>query len=101
MGRPCPGCLLAAQLSWQCMHFPRCPHAGARQLLKRYPLHKCGHEEHCSAADCLLAQLGATRGEGTWAGLAPRPMQAPFCCWPRPNNRSPANRSLPLSWPVG
>lgn len=35
------------------------PNAGARQLLKRYPLHKCGHdEEHCSAADCLAAQLG-------------------------------------------
>lgn len=34
-------------------------YAGARQLLKRYPLHKCGHdEEHCSAADCLAAQLG-------------------------------------------
>ena len=40
--------------------------AGVRQLLKRYPLHKCGHEgeERCSAADCLLAQLGELVARG-------------------------------------
>jgi hypothetical protein len=36
-----------------------CGPAGTRQLLKRYPLHKCGHDERLPASDCLLAQLGA------------------------------------------
>ena len=44
--------------------------AGARQALKQFPLHKCGHEERCSAAECLLAQLGTWQGawgpHGAW-----------------------------------
>jgi hypothetical protein len=46
---------------------PQLP-AGVRQVLKRYPLHKCGHEEHCSAADCLLEQLGELCCMAEWGG---------------------------------
>jgi hypothetical protein len=39
-------------------------------MLKQFPLHNCGHEEKCSAAECLLDQLGAAGegGEGKGAG---------------------------------
>lgn len=49
--------------------------AGARQLLKRYPLHKCGHEERCSAADCLLAQLGDKNEEHFFVATQDKALQ--------------------------
>lgn len=49
--------------------------AGARLLLKRYPLHKCGHEERCSAAECLLAQLGTKNEEHFFVATQDRRLQ--------------------------
>ncbi|KAL4444025.1 hypothetical protein ABPG75_011762 [Micractinium tetrahymenae] len=49
--------------------------AGARQLLKRYPLHKCGHEDRCSAADCLLAQLGDKNEEHFFVATQDKALQ--------------------------
>ncbi|PRW50990.1 rRNA-processing UTP23-like protein [Chlorella sorokiniana] len=49
--------------------------SAARQLLKRYPLHKCGHEDKCSAADCLKAQLGDKNGEHFFVATQDRALQ--------------------------